>query len=194
MNKKCNKCLVVKKTSGFYKYKYINKKKGMILKPSSQCRDCLKEQTLAYARKNPTLTYQRQKKWRGENKEKVKLYQKGRPRTKYKDLPIETRIALNLRKRMKFLVQRGRMQKTRGLPKYLGCTSIELVKHIENTWLPEMSWDNYGFLGWHIDHIKPLCSFNLLEESEKEKAFHYTNLQALWCNENWCKSKKRYIP
>ncbi|KKL15741.1 hypothetical protein LCGC14_2502560 [marine sediment metagenome] len=47
-----------------------------------------------------------------------------------------------------------------------------------------MSWENYGFYGWHIDHIKPLCLFNLSDEKQFNKACHYTNLQPLWAEEN----------
>ena len=51
-----------------------------------------------------------------------------------------------------------------------------------------MSWENYG--KWHIDHIKPCASFNLLEEDEQKKCFHYTNLQPLWAKDNLKKGGK----
>ena len=51
-----------------------------------------------------------------------------------------------------------------------------------------MSWDNYGYYGWHIDHIIPL-SFAKTEE-ETYKLCHYTNLQPLWANDNLTKGKK----
>ena len=51
-----------------------------------------------------------------------------------------------------------------------------------------MSWSNRG--EWHIDHIIPCSSFNLLDEKEQEKCFHYTNLQPLWAAENLSKSNK----
>jgi hypothetical protein len=51
-----------------------------------------------------------------------------------------------------------------------------------------MSWGNYG--QWHIDHIIPLSSFNLLEEQQFKIACHYTNLQPLWAKENLSKGNK----
>ena len=53
-----------------------------------------------------------------------------------------------------------------------------------------MSWKNHGLNGWHIDHIKPVSKYNLLDPEEQKKCFHYTNLQPLWAIENIRKSNK----
>jgi hypothetical protein len=51
-----------------------------------------------------------------------------------------------------------------------------------------MSWENYGFYGWHIDHIIPLCSAK--NEEELKRLCHYTNLQPLWSTDNLSKGSK----
>jgi hypothetical protein len=53
-----------------------------------------------------------------------------------------------------------------------------------------MTWQNYGYYGWHIDHIKPCASFDLRKPSEQRKCFHYSNLQPLWAKDNLQKSDK----
>jgi hypothetical protein len=53
-----------------------------------------------------------------------------------------------------------------------------------------MTWTNWKPDGWHIDHIKPLASFDLTDPVQFKQAVNYTNLQPLWANENRRKGKK----
>lgn len=73
---------------------------------------------------------------------------------------------------------------------YTGCTRDKLLAHLESKFDDEMTWDNYGFYGWHIDHIRPVSSFDLTKKSHIAKCFHYTNLQPLWGTENMSKGAK----
>ena len=72
----------------------------------------------------------------------------------------------------------------------LGCTAEHLKKHLEEQFKDDMSWENYGIRGWHIDHIKPCASFDLSIIEEQKECFHYTNLQPLWWFDNLAKSDK----
>ncbi len=69
----------------------------------------------------------------------------------------------------------------------IGCTPQELKQHIENKFTEGMKWELIGRY-IHIDHIIPLCSANT--EEEIYKLCHYTNLQPLWCDENYKKGSK----
>lgn len=74
--------------------------------------------------------------------------------------------------------------------KMLGCEVAAAVKHIESQFLPGMSWRNWGHDAdtcWHIDHIKPLSSFDLTSEKQLSEACHFTNLQPLWARDNLIK-------
>ena len=73
----------------------------------------------------------------------------------------------------------------------LGCTAEHFKKHLEAQFKDDMSWENYGIKGWHIDHIIPLSSAKT--EEEMYKLCYYTNLQPLWGNDNIKKSNKRYF-
>ena len=66
----------------------------------------------------------------------------------------------------------------------LGCTISELFTYLQSKFLPGMSWENYGRKGWHIDHIRPLSSFDLNDLEQRLVAFHHTNLQPLWASDN----------
>lgn len=74
--------------------------------------------------------------------------------------------------------------------KYLGCSFVEAKNHIESLFQPGMSWANWGLRGWHIDHKRPISSFDYTDPNWVFKASHYTNLQPLWALENLTKSAK----
>ena len=69
----------------------------------------------------------------------------------------------------------------------IGCSILELKQYLELKFKKGMTWDNYSFYGWHVDHIKPCASFDLTDIEQQKECFHYTNLQPLWCNDNWIK-------
>lgn len=66
------------------------------------------------------------------------------------------------------------------IAKYCSCTQSFLKRYLESKFSIGMNWGNYGFRGWHIDHITPATHFNLRDINEAKKAFHYTNLQPIW--------------
>ena len=63
-------------------------------------------------------------------------------------------------------------------------------KHLESQFKVGMTRKNHSLKGWHIDHIKPMASFNLNDPEEQKKCCHYSNLQPLWWWENLEKSDK----
>ncbi len=69
-------------------------------------------------------------------------------------------------------------------------TLDDLIKHLELQFQNGMTWDNYG--QWHIDHIKPVSSFNFdsTDDSEFKECWSLNNLQPLWAEDNLKKSNK----
>jgi hypothetical protein len=94
------------------------------------------------------------------------------------------RIKSNLRKRIRDLIKDQGDYSSR-----IGCTGRELKEHLESKFYDKISWDNYGTI-WHVDHIKPISCFNLLDPKERMQANHYTNLQPLLAKDNIKKSNK----
>jgi len=67
--------------------------------------------------------------------------------------------------------------------------------HIEGKFKDGMTWDNWGRgwgcrREWHLDHIKPLASFDLTDPEQMAVACHYSNLQPLWAKDNLVKGAK----
>jgi hypothetical protein len=94
---------------------------------------------------------------------------------------IQYKMAVTLRNRLNEVV--GERRPSSAL-KLVGCSLNTLKAHIEKQWLEGMSWGNWTLAGWHIDHIKPLASFDLTDPQQCAAACHYTNLQPLWAAEN----------
>jgi IS30 family transposase len=128
--------------------------------------------------------------WRQKNAKKVQhRYQKNKrrlikritERTTYRRRHnIQCRLACNLRSRMYQAVRRG--TKSGSAVRDLGCTIAELKTWIESNFVDGMSWDNWG--EWHIDHVRPLASFDLTDRIQFLQACHFTNLQPLWAKDN----------
>jgi hypothetical protein len=125
------------------------------------------------------------KKLRHSEESKVKISQALYDR--YGSTPENKRLARNLRGRLNKALHGN--YKAGSAVNDLGCSIAELKQHLESQFKPGMSWDNYGRNGWHIDHITPLCRFNLQDEIEFKKACHFTNLQPLWAGDNLEKRK-----
>jgi hypothetical protein len=123
-------------------------------------------------------------------KERKKKYNKKssiRNKKRYYE-DINYRMSKILRSRIKTALKNN--FKISSAVRDLGCSIEELKKHLESKFQTGMTWENWGLNGWHIDHIKPLCSFNLSNIEEFKKACHYTNLQPLWAKDNIAKGGK----
>jgi hypothetical protein len=121
------------------------------------------------------------------NKSKIRSYQNEYlARRKQED--ISMRILLNLRTRISKIL-RGKV-KDETTRKFIGCSLEELKSYLESKFSVGMNWENYGYYGWHIDHIRPCSSFDLNDPEEQKLCFHYTNLQPLWGTENMAKGDK----
>lgn len=102
---------------------------------------------------------------------------------------IVFKVTHYLRTRINKIVSRN--QKSGSAVRDLGCSVEELKVWLEQQFKPEMTWENYGKGGWHIDHKKPLANFDLTDGEQFLQACHYTNLQPLWEKEN-CSKQNRW--
>ena len=162
IGKKCCKC---KSWQPLTKYNYSNSHWDNL---RNDCKKCLVE-------------------WRKENREKINKnfleYEKNRKIT-----DPEVKLLKSLRSRVSNAIKRQNTNKNNTTIELLGCSVSFLKGFLERKFKEGMSWENHG--EWHIDHIKPCASFNLLDEEEQKKCFHYTNLQPLWASENLSKGCK----
>lgn len=201
-DKKCIKCNNIKSLNNFYK------KPGSKDGVDRSCKECINKRRKEYANKNPNkiknqrLKYYKEhyEKYYEKNKQDILVKNSKWRRTKkakkwakdyYKfrrDSDPEFKLSMNLRNRLNSALRNK--QKSGSAIRDLGCSIHKFKTYIESQFKPGMSWENYGRLGWHIDHIIPLSKLNLKDRTEFKKAVHYSNLQPLWWYENLAKSDK----
>lgn len=146
-------------------------------------KETLKLKKKAYREVNKDKVKEREKAYRTSNKNKLYEYDMYR----YKN-NIQRKISCRLRSRLRDVLKSN--YKAGSAVKDLGCSIDELKNYLESKFQPGMTWDNWTTDGWHIDHIKPLASFDLTDRKQFLEACHYTNLQPLWANDNLIKSDK----
>ena len=141
------------------------------------------------------LSIQR-KKYRLLNLEKIRKRERDCAKRKIKNWKSNPNYILKARLRTRLNSAIKKEYKSGSAVKDLGCSIEELKQHLEKQFYPnpetgeEMTWQNYGLCGWHIDHIIPLAKFNLTNREELLKACNYSNLQPLWAEENLKKGDK----
>lgn len=189
--KKCRKCLEDKSNEFFY---IVQASKDGL---SARCKECMR----AYNRLRKNTPEYRKKRRENyiENREIIREYNRKYSKTQKRRISTFQYRKIKLKTSEQYKLERKIRAKTRAVVarkygrfnyklKYFGCSTAELKYYIEKKFKEGMSWENRG--KWHIDHIRPLCSFNLSDENEFLKACYYTNLQPLWAEENFEKGRK----
>ena len=209
MEKKCSKCDEIKSIELYRKdNRYENAYKAMCKLCERERENAYRlanlekfaEKSRLYRKNKPEKVREHSKKSSHNNIDRIKEYnntikrkqskKEAIARLKERDPDYYARYNRNRREIDKqFCISnnlRNRLSKAlKGITKgistlnLLGCTIPELKTYLEQRFLPTMTWENYGTL-WHIDHIMPCASFDLTDEEQQKKCFHYTNLQPLF--------------
>lgn len=105
-------------------------------------------------------------------------------KTKSRQENVLVRLADGLRSRLNRAFKKG--YKSGSAVDDLGCSIPEFKKHLESKFEDGMDWESYGIGSekWTIDHIIPLCRFDLTSRQHVVLACHYLNLQPMWFEEN----------
>lgn len=143
--------------------------------------DKRRKQNNIYYNTNKEKISQRQKDFysKRENKDKINKWRKI-----HNQKNPSNKLIRNLRRRT-WGILNGK-KKTITTKDGIGCSSEMLTQHIENQFLPGMTWENYGNKEgcWSIDHIFP---FHLCDQNDPDAIIrnnHWTNLRPMWHKDN----------
>lgn len=148
--------------------------------------DRIRETNRAWAQANPERLKQAKMQWLKINhahhrKYRAEWYQKRKTDPAFS-------IISRLRSRMGIALTKMGAVKASTTMRLVGCSPDQLMAHIQAQFLPGMSWENRN--EWHIDHIRPCASFDMLDPEQQQACFHYTNLRPLWASDNLRKGAK----
>ena len=180
----------VKNAEHFKKYRAENSehKKDYDAKYYTEHVEDIKAQKKIYSAENAEYIKDYKKKHYIENAENIKEKAKNYARIRLKHDPT-FRMISTMRNRLRDFFKSSNIKKTNKTFDMVGCTPEFLMEHLESQFKDGMTRENYGFKGWHIDHIIPLASAGT-DIEKAEKLCHYTNLQPLWWWENFSKGDK----
>ena len=188
--KKCTKCGFVKLISNFYfrkdKNKYINHCNSCISKKKKEWNiNNIEKKKLyhrEYKQRNKEKIKENNKKYYQQNREKInkknRIYEKERLKN-----DVNFRLIRNTRVRI-YNALNGN-SKSKSSREILGINIETYKKWIEFQMTPDMNWTNI-----HIDHVKPISSFNVVNEDEFLEAFNWKNTQPLLKEDNLRKGIK----
>lgn len=166
--KKCKACEVFKPLQEFYE----NKRIGTTYYYSSECKHC-KTKYNANRLAIPEVKIQN------------RIMRNNRHKNRYKTEPMY-RLRKILRDRFKKALQRAKVGKGSNKSlELLGCSPHFLFEHLAKQ-LPEgAKWEDY-----HVDHIRPVSSFDLTNEQHMKECWNWRNLQLLTAHDNLTKGSK----
>lgn len=177
---------------------------------NSTCRPCKK--AIDAERRNRPDQLARQKKWRDENKDKIKAaniayraggYTSTADVARWRENNLERAREIDRNKvarwrkdhpwyvlksrisaRLSVTLKSGKMGKT--TQDILGYTYEELCEHIESLFTEGMTWEKLMCGEIELDHIIPLAHFkaDCIESDDFKKCWSLDNLQPLWKIDN----------
>jgi len=201
-NKKCTQCKKSKPLKDFY-IDRRNKDERF-----SACKDCVKIvrreyyynniekckiSVIDYYRRNTQKIRDRGKRYYQTNRESIREYQKQyskkqkekqRCRRRWHKQMLDPGFRLGHSISTQIYHALKRKKGGWSWEQLVGYTLGDLMKHLENKFQDNMTWENYG--QWHIDHIIPISAFNFKSpvDIDFKKCWALTNLQPLWAVDN----------
>ena len=187
--KQCSKCGITNTLDSFRKY--VNTNNGRF---STTCKKCLNEMDKIRKknmRQNKAETFIA--KCEKCNTDKVlkefaklkKFYKKKICLTCYPEFLKEQKLEwckneheTNMNYRIKKSLAarlRNVLNKNDTTMNYIGCNIQYFREWLEYNFTAEMNWDNYGKF-WSIDHIIPVCKFDLKNETQKFQCWNWSNM------------------
>lgn len=176
----CSKCSIEK-----HKDEFRDKRRT--------CRDCGRADGRAY--RQTERGHQKSKEWYDNNAEKfkricAKWYQDNKQRIydRYNER-YHTDLNFKIRRVCKDRLAAAIKKNQRSTLDFLGCNIDHLTNWFAFNYDENMNDDNHGTY-WHIDHVIPISTFDLNDETQRRICFSWYNLSPLEAKNNMTKNNR----
>jgi len=166
------------------------------------CNSCRDETNKEWKNKNPESLkrYQKKyhqtaksketrKKWNKDNEDKLREQWRIKE-ARYREDKSNTRAIANQIRRSLNDALKGQ-KKSKSTLLIVGVKNWnELKQFIESQFTKGMKWELWKKDGWHLDHVRPVASFDFKDKEQQQVCFNWRNLRPLWSEDNQDKRDK----
>ena len=170
------------------KKQWYENNKERIREQRRQFRENNREEILERQRQWRENNREYQKQWYENNKEEILERQRQYLNQRRKNDP-KHRLRMNISVAFYHFLKGGKNKPTSEYLKQCGYTREELMKHLEDQFDQNMTWDNYGSY-WHIDHIIPQSVFEPTNDQHLKWCWSLENLRPMEASENMSKNNR----
>ena len=140
-----------------------------------------------FREQNKDRLIEHRKEFHEQNKDRLNQYRRNYEKNQRDNNPI-VRLKENIRKRISQTLKSN--SKASNTIELFGCNKEFFYFWIKWQMSSDISDDEFK-TNWHIDHVKPISSFNLSNKEEQYEAFCWTNCAPLLKSKNLSKGAKR---
>lgn len=162
----------------------------------NSCKKCEYKKTKKWKKENSEITKEYNKRYLSNNRERLNKY-----KNNWFNEKMKSDSNFKLRKKIKTTINDAFRSKSckrnTKIIEILGCSIDEFKLYLESKFESWMTWDNHGLyekdkfnVGWDIDHIIPISKAS--NEDDILKLSHYSNFQPLCSKINRDIKKAKY--
>lgn len=183
----CTCCKIEKELQDFW----FNKKQNRY---HPNCKKCKYEKSKNYSNVSREQKSIYDAKYRQKHKEQLKIskkeeYEKNKDKYIARAITYQQTLEGQLKHNIRTRIGNSISRRSNSSSALLGCKIDFYISYLEYFFDDSMNWDNYG-THWHIDHIHPICNFNLTIDEQQLLAFNWKNTRPLKAVDNLSRSNK----